>query len=241
MAAFNYRVENEVFELFPGYELGVLIFNGLCNSSREPALEALLREAEEGARKAVTGHVAELPEVAAWRNAYRRFGAKPAEHRSSIEAMLRRVSKPDQLPAINSLVDIGNIVSLRHMLPAGVHPLREFEAPVVLRLAHMGDTFLPQDAGPPEMVPEGEVVLATGTDVLTRRWTWRQAAMTRILPDTQQVFFNVDGLPPTSGERIESAMRDIEELVARFCGGELVAKSVLTRISPCISVGRAAA
>ena len=32
-------------------------------------------------------------ETAAWRDAYRRFGAKPAEHRSDIEALAVRLPK----------------------------------------------------------------------------------------------------------------------------------------------------
>ncbi len=51
------------------------------------------------------------------------LGIKPSEFRSSIEAMARRVLRGNELPAINALVDIGNLISLRYIIPAGGHAL----------------------------------------------------------------------------------------------------------------------
>ena len=123
MPALRYRIAPEVFEAHPDYVRGVLVFDRLDNRGDGAALVPLLREAEQRVRDTVAGNVAEHPGIAAWREAYRRFGAKPSEHRSSIEAMVRRVVQPGEIPSINPLVNIGNIVSLRHRLPAGVHPL----------------------------------------------------------------------------------------------------------------------
>ncbi|MEO9230028.1 MAG: phenylalanine--tRNA ligase beta subunit-related protein [Devosia sp.] len=196
----------------------------------------LLREAEEAARRTVQGSVPDFPQVAAWRDAYRRFGAKPADHRSSIEALLRRVIKPDDLPTINNLVDIGNLVSLRHLLPAGVHPLGSGNTTIKLRTARSGDVFVASEGGAGESVPEGEIILASGTNILTRRWTWRQSAATRILPETGCVLFNIDGLLPISHVEVRAAMRDVADLVGQFCGGILVASEVLTADNPQLSV-----
>jgi DNA/RNA-binding domain of Phe-tRNA-synthetase-like protein len=55
--------------------------------------------------------VAEHPRIHAWREAYRAFGARPGEYRSSIEALARRVLRGDALPSINTLVDIGNVIT----------------------------------------------------------------------------------------------------------------------------------
>ncbi len=36
--------------------------------------------------------------------------------------MARRVAKGQELPSINALVDIGNVLSLRHLVPLGAIP-----------------------------------------------------------------------------------------------------------------------
>lgn len=114
MHEFTYRIDREVLQMFPGYRLGVLVYSGLDNTGSHPELTEILRGKETSVRNKVVGNVTENVVVAAWRDAYKRFGAKPAEHRSSIEALLRRVIKPDSIPTINPLVDIGTAVSLMH-------------------------------------------------------------------------------------------------------------------------------
>src|SRR5579863_3415242 len=115
----EYLISSEVFASYAGYCRGVVVFDAVDNGGGTENLAALLRDAETAVRERVSGNVAEFPYLAAWREAYRRFGAKPSEHRSSIEAMVRRVVKPESIPSINPLVDIGNLVSLQYMLPVG--------------------------------------------------------------------------------------------------------------------------
>ncbi|WP_374668686.1 B3/4 domain-containing protein [Ramlibacter sp.] len=220
-APIRYAIAPEVLQQFPGYCRGVVWVRGARNGASVPAVTALLRAAEAEARQRVTGNVAEHPRIAAWREAYRRFGAKPAEHRSAIEALLRRVLKPDDLPAINLLVDIGTLVSVRHLLPAGVHPIPPDGQGLTLRHASEGDRFLPAGSDTAETPAPGEVVFASGAEVLTRRWTWRQAAGTQTLPETSDVFFNVDGLAPCTRAEVEAAMADVEALVRAHAGGEI--------------------
>ena len=237
MAEFRYRVAPEVYALNPGYVLGVMVFDGCDNARVVPEVTALLREAEAQVRASAATPVTEWPEVVAWRDAYRRFGAKPAEHRSSIEAMLRRVLKPDALPAINTLVDLGNALSLRHRLPVGVHPIPSLPREVALRVACEGDRFVVADGAEPESPAPGEVVLASGRDVLTRRWTWRQAVITRTLPETTRVFVNFDVLPPVGRRALDAAMRGMADAVGAFCGGRAVASTVLSVARPAFECG----
>lgn len=232
MKTLEYRISQEIFESHPTYCRGVIVIDNADNTSTEERLAHLLRDSEAQARDLVRGGVAGHPNVAAWREAYRKFGAKPSEHRSSIEAMVRRVVKPNFLPSINPLVDIGNIVSLRHLLPVGVHPLTGALCSLDLRRAMPDDIFVPLGGTIAETPSSGEIVLASGSDVLTRRWVWRQAANTQTLSDTTLAFYNVDGLEPTTPDVVCEAMSDVVRLVSEHCGGRIVASSLLTIDNP---------
>ncbi len=232
MRTISYLISPDLFTAHPAYRRGVVAFSGLDNSRPHPQLTQLLRESEQLSRTRISGNPAEVPEIAAWRDAYRQFGAKPSEHRSSIEALTRRVLKPNNLPDINPLVDIGNLLSLRYMLPAGVHPIGEDAAAIELRETNEHDRFLPNVGEETQTIPPGEIVLAEGARVLTRRWTWRQAGDTRTLPATSAVFFDIDGLPPTSEDQVTAAIADAIELVERYCGGTCVGHAVLDATRP---------
>ncbi|MCY1300569.1 hypothetical protein D9M70_501400 [compost metagenome] len=144
--------------------------------------------------------------------------------------------KPDNLPDINPLVDIGNLLSLRYILPAGVHPIGPQSTQIELRKTAETDRFLPDVGGSVEPIAPGEVVLTAGSRVLTRRWTWRQAGDTRTLSETRCVFFDIDGLPPVSQGDVEAAVADLIELVGLYCGGRCLGHSVLDAQHPTMIV-----
>jgi DNA/RNA-binding domain of Phe-tRNA-synthetase-like protein len=78
---------------------------------------------------------------AAARALYRRFGVDPTRYRPSSEALLRRVLRGDPLPRVNSLVDVGNVVSLRLQVPVGLYDLARVEGDLTARLGHDGESY----------------------------------------------------------------------------------------------------
>jgi DNA/RNA-binding domain of Phe-tRNA-synthetase-like protein len=195
---------------------------GGARSAAAAEIEALLRQAEAGARAAFAGvALAEVPRIACWRGAYRKFGASPKKSPSSIENLLRRVAKGEPLRPINPLVDIYNAVSLEHILPAGGEDLARLQGDVVLCLA--GDAEPPvQLLGESEARPPhpGEVIYRDDVSAICRRWNWKEADRTRLTAATRDAVLVVEALPPASRGELEHALADLAERVTRFCGGE---------------------
>jgi DNA/RNA-binding domain of Phe-tRNA-synthetase-like protein len=238
MEHYSYSIAPEIFARFPGYVRGVVIAHDVDNGPSPPELVRMLREAEESVRARVNlEQIVEEPRIKCWREAYRAFGAKPAEFRSSVEAMARRALRGDELPAINALVDIGNVMSLRHLIPAGGHAIDLLNGDIELRFATGDEDFVPFGSEEMEHPLPGEVVFVEGNTVLTRRWTWRQANHTLTLPETRAIEFNVDGLPPVTRGEIETACAEVAELIRRFCGGTSRV-DYLTAETPRISLAR---
>jgi DNA/RNA-binding domain of Phe-tRNA-synthetase-like protein len=217
----RYSISEEIFERYPGYYRGVVLAFDVQNSESSPAeLIGMLREAEETVRSRLTIEgIAEHPRIKAWREAYKAFGAKPSEFRSSVEAMARRVLRHDQIPSINALVDIGNIISLQHLLPVGGHALDELTQDIELRFAKGEEEFITFGSSQIEHPLPGEVIFAEGNTVLTRRWTWRQANHTITKPETRNIEFNLDRLPPVEIEEIHASANQLMDLIGTFCGG----------------------
>lgn len=236
MTDLQYSIADEVFERFPGYTRGVVLAHGVENKESPADLVSLLRAAEDSVRERLKlDELATHPRISSWREAYRSFGANPGKFRSSIEAMVRRVLKDQELPTINALVDIGNVFSLRHLVPAGGHAIDLLEGDICLRPATGEETFVPFGSDKTEHPEPGEIVFTEGNTVLTRRWSWRQANHTLTLPTTTAIEFNVDGLPPVSAREVESIGDELAEMVRRFCGGS-TRFELLTRENPKIAL-----
>lgn len=112
------RVDADVFALRPDYRVMLVAVDGLVSGPSDHTSDDLLRQAEARALESLRKRaVDELPEVAAWREAYRAFGAKPQRTRNSLERLLRRTASG--LPRVNRLTDLYNGISVLHPASGG--------------------------------------------------------------------------------------------------------------------------
>jgi DNA/RNA-binding domain of Phe-tRNA-synthetase-like protein len=164
------RVESAVFALRPDYRALLLAVDGLVPWQSDDTSEALLRSAEAAVRALGAQPVEDLPHVAAWREAYRAFGAKPQRTRNSLEALLRRA--PTGLPRVNRLTDLYNAVSVLHLLPLGGEDLSRYSGPARLVRATGTEPFdtVADGSDVVEHPDPGEVVWCDDTGVTCRRW-----------------------------------------------------------------------
>ncbi len=224
------QVGAAVFTLRPDYRALLLAVGGLVPGPSDQASEELLAAAESSARTALKDQpVDQLPHVAAWREAYRAFGARPSRTRNSLEALLRRAEAG--LPRVNRLTDLYNAISVLHQIPLGGEDLTRYAgAPRLLRAtgAEPFDTV----ADGTEVIehPEpGEVVWCDEAGVTCRRWNWRQGRRTQLREDTTAALFILDGLGPVTDQALQDAADDLVTRLARL-GPEV--RSVRRLIGP---------
>ena len=226
------RVHPEIFELYPGYCWGKVLCWDLDNTRSTAPADRLLRRAEKTVRAdPALAEVAVHPRIAAWRDAFSAFGARPSKFQSSVEALVRRARRGDELPAVNLVVGLYNATSLGHLVPIGGDDLERVDGGLHLRRASGGETYHELGTGLPDPPPLGEVIYADDAKVLCRRWCWRQGEDSKITAKSRVVALNIHGLPPASRDVVESAARELGEQVPRFCGGA-AAWYILDRRTP---------
>jgi len=211
------QVDAAVFALRPDYRAMLLAVDGLVPGPSDQASDTLLQAAEATAREALRDRPAEqLPHVAAWREAYRAFGAKPQRTRNSLEALLRRV--PSGLPRVNRLTDLYNAISVRHQIPLGGEDLSRYTgAPRLVRATGIEPFDTAADGAAVIEHPDpGEVVWCDDAGVTCRRWNWRQARRTQLREDTTAALFILDALDPITDQALHAAADDLAAHLARL-------------------------
>jgi DNA/RNA-binding domain of Phe-tRNA-synthetase-like protein len=214
------HVDAAVFALRPDYRALLLAVDGLVPGPSDQASDALLRAAEAAARQALDGRAAEqLPHVAAWREAYQAFGAKPQRTRNSLEALMRRA--PSGLPRVNRLTDLYNAISVLHQIPLGGEDLTRYAgAPRLVRAIGQEPFDTVADGRAVIEHPDpGEVVWCDDAGVTCRRWNWRQARRTQLGEDTTAALFILDALDPMTDEALYVAVDDLVTHLARLGPG----------------------
>ncbi len=81
------------------------------------------------------------PTVAAVRAGFRAAGCDPTRYRPASEALLRRLLKGQELPAIHPLVDLNNCLSAELAVPCCVTPEGAVTPPVTLRAGVAGEEY----------------------------------------------------------------------------------------------------
>ena len=200
-------VEAAVFDLRPTYRALLLTAEGLRGGPSDETSDRILTDAEATARRLLDGQPPEqLPHLAAWREAYRAFGAKPQRTRPSVEALLRRLD-PAGLPRIDRVTDVYNAVSIAHLLPIGGEDRGAYLGPARLVRADGSEPFDTSASGEPvvEHPEAGEVVWRDDAGVTCRRWNWRQCTRTRITTGTSSAVFILDALDPLTDDAVSAA------------------------------------
>jgi len=227
MALFQY--DTQIVERFPSIVGGVLVVDGVRNGPSPAELVAQYEE-EQRVVRARLGEtpLSEVPSLAAWRRAFRVFGVDPTAYRSAAEALLRRLTKQGSIPSINTLVDVGNLVSIRYGLPVAVFDRASISDGLTVRLASGDESFTDLGSGAVEHPERGEVIfIDSAGHVAARRWCWRQSAESASSESTTDILVTVEGHHERARADVESAIADLDALLQRFAGASSTRRSIL--------------
>lgn len=227
MALFQY--DPQVVERFPAIVGGVLVADGVRNGPSPAELVAAFGDEQRAVLTRLGDRpLSEVPSLAAWRRAFRGFGVDPTAYRSAAEALLRRLTKQGSIPSINTLVDIGNLVSIRYGLPVAVFDRRSIDGGLTVRLANGEESFTDLGSGSVEHAEPGEVIfIDSAGHVAARRWCWRQSAESASRDSTTDILVTVEGHHDEARADVESAVADLDALLQRFASASSARTSVL--------------
>jgi DNA/RNA-binding domain of Phe-tRNA-synthetase-like protein len=220
MTSFQYHPD--ILNRYPDIVCGAIYMSKMVNGPTSELLQTTYQAEQEAVLNRIGDTpLSELESLAAWRSAFRAFGVNPTKYRSAVEALLRRLTKKGDIPSINAIVDICNMVSIRYTLPVAAFDIRHLHPPITVQFADGKETFTPLFANESENPDPGEVIFADEEDlVVARRWCWRQSDESATRPDTTEAIFTIEAHHPGGKADVKSALDDLETLLTQFIGGE---------------------
>lgn len=231
-----FRYDSALLEQFPTTRGGVILADNLVNGPTPPALaDAYTTEQQATIARIGSTPLSELPSLSAWRRVFAQFGVQPTKYRNAAEALLRRLTKKGDIPSLNLLVDIGNLVSIRYGLPVAFFDRRAFTGTVTVRFATGAEHFT--DLGASESVhPEpGEVVFVDEAGLVSaRRWCWRQSDQSASRADTTAALVTVEGHHDTASADVSAALTDLETLLLHYIPGARLESALLSPAKPAL-------
>ena len=198
------------------------------NEDVRPEMIEMLEQANEEAKKFLTKEVfSENDVIQVWRKAFQKFKTKKGV-RCSIEALLKRVEKGNEVGTINPLVDIYNTISLRYGLPCGGEDIDTFVGDLRLTVTDGGDPFLALGDEEYDVTLPGEVCYLDGEGAVCRCWNWRDGQRTMLTEDTVNAILVIESVDPSRRDVLNQAIATLSDLVPQFLGGE-AERALLTK------------
>jgi len=225
-----FRYHPDIFARFPTLVGGVVFLENVQNHPASPELQQEFLDEQRRVRARV-GNLSpsEIPALAAWRSAFRAFGVEPTKYRSAAEALLRRLTKKGDIPSINALVDVYNLISIRYSVPMAAFDTRQICAGITVRFADGSERFTPHDAPEVERPDPGEVIFVDENDLIfARRWCWKQSAESESQLDTRSVILTIEAHHPQAEADVRRAIDDLIGYLHRYIECEIRQVQVFT-------------
>ncbi|HVB59946.1 MAG TPA: phenylalanine--tRNA ligase beta subunit-related protein [Ktedonobacteraceae bacterium] len=220
MIGFQYHPD--ILARYPTIVAGVMLARDMKNGPTPESLQtAFQAEQQTIIQRIGDTPLSQLPPLAAWRSVIRSFGVEPTQYRSAAEALLRRLTKKGDIPSINTLVDLANMVSIRYALPCAVFDTRVLQGVVTVHFASGAERYTTLKENEVDHPEPGEVVFSDETElVIARRWCWRQSEDSAATATTSSAIIVVEAHHANARQDITSALADLLELSRKYAGGD---------------------
>ncbi|WP_338853943.1 B3/4 domain-containing protein [Clostridium perfringens] len=217
----KFIIEDDFWELFPNAKIGIITCNGIDNTIKdENQYKDMISQGEKEALTHLTNEEFSSNEVIkVWRDAFKKFKTKKGA-RSSIEALLKRVSTGKGLGTINPLVDIYNFISLKYAMPCGGEDMDKFIGDIRLTKATGDESFITLGSDKSEPPYEGEIVYKDDEGAICRCWNWRESVRTMLTEDTKNAFLCIELVDENREKEFENALKELSQLVEENLGGK---------------------
>ncbi len=215
-------VDNTFWSIFPQAKIYTLVVNNLNNHipDNSDKYQIMLNQAEAEAKQYLTAkEFKDNIVIAEWREVLSKFKKKKGA-RSSIEALLKRVSQGKVFNPINPLVDIYNSVSLEYAVPCGGEDLDKIAGQMHLGVASGNEDFYPLGAEKSDPPRAGEVIYYDENGAVCRSLNWRDGKRTMLTEDTTNAILIMEAVTADQKDRAEQAIQALKKKIATELGVE---------------------
>lgn len=227
-------INKEFWEIFPEAQINFLIIKNIDNHIKETDMTyftELLSHAAKDAEQFLTEETfSDNPVVAQWREAFSKFKTKKGA-RSSIEALLKRVSQQREFTPINPLVDIYNSISLKYGMPSGGEDIDTIEGNLSLGKAQGGENFFPLGAEKNAPALPEELIYFDDNGAICRCLNWREAQRTMLTEETKNAILVIESVNSEQRERANQAIEELKNLVDSYFNTDSTAYTLSEQVT----------
>jgi len=186
-----------------------------------PEFEGEISEFEREYSKGDLEGLKDNPVIRAYRDFYWRIGIDPTKTRPAGEALRRRLIRDGKLPRISFIVDVGNMVSAKTLVPIGIYDRKKFVEEPVITISEGGEEFLGIGKKKVERVQPGVPIMLSGKAVM-HIYPHRDSLLTSVDDKTTDVLVVCAGVPGVPESLVKQACNEVKDLLVKYGSAQVV-------------------
>lgn len=148
-----------------------------------------------------------------------RAGVKRRKNIPSSENLIKMLLKHRDMPFINQVVDIYNVISMESRLCVAAHNLDRIEGNLTVRFSDGTETYLPLGAEQPVPMQPHEYCYCDDSNEVLCRLEIRQVEKTKVDESVENVLYIIEGNEATDDAFLLEVMQEIVDTTMKYCGG----------------------
>lgn len=214
----KFNVSKEVLDL--GINVAIVVIKGMKNKKENIDFNIYKDKILSGLRVDLSEETINNDNILKgfWK-LHEKIGKTSKKDMSSPENLLNMLLSNGDIPSINLIVDIYNLVSVKTRLALGAHDLDKITGNVSLKLTDGAENFLPIGYSKLKPISKGEYSYIDDDNDILCRMEVRQVEKTKVMEETSSCMYIIQGNENTDNEQIKMAVDMLIDLTTKYCSG----------------------
>ncbi|WP_374718975.1 B3/B4 domain-containing protein [Parageobacillus toebii] len=212
-------VAETIKQMIPEFKVGIILYNHIVVDDSPQMLKGRLQLFQESIYFDLQETaIADIPELAEWRRAFKTIGTDPSRYRPSSESLYRRIQKKNFIPTIHSAADVNNFFSLYYKIPIGIYDLDKLEGPITIDIGTDQDEYIAingRTVNFSHKLVSKDIHGPFGSPIVDSQRT----AVTKETKNAVQIVYL---LPSMKQEQCEKLLQSMQKMFLQIHGGDTV-------------------
>jgi len=206
---------------YPNFFIGAAIIKGIKVKASTDELLSEINDVYSRVRAMSVRDFDQSRKIRSYKQAIKQCGVDVRVRRPTMEALMRRLAKGQNVPSINNVADIGNLIAVKHEMSSGVFDLNTITTPIVFKEAKGGEQVLIFGDKEPLTLQKGEICYFDQEGPFAIDLCWRDAQRTSLTEKTTNLLVATEGVFDVTRQDVEAMLKEMVEYVLKYAGGKV--------------------
>ncbi|MHA1268257.1 MAG: B3/B4 domain-containing protein [Candidatus Helarchaeota archaeon] len=212
------QFDNRIKKTFENFYIGIVNLSNFNQIPKNPIDDLRLEIFNEIRLKFSLETLKDEHLIRVNRDFFWKIKIDPTKKRPSSEALIRRILTGKEIPKINILVDIYNLISIRNQIAIAGFDKDKLYGNIKMRFSEKNEEFLGIGMKKPLILTGTEIILVDEKNILAI-YPYRDANHSKLTNSTKNMLLLTCGVPGFPKDNIIKATSDLFNTFKKYLGG----------------------